>query len=77
MLEENPLTTATRAKRTTAPAPQRVSNDAIREALEDYRNRVLHRLSAAPRFQSIGRQKYVFVGDVDQALDVELYGGQG
>ena len=69
------MTTTTRAKRTSSPAPQRVSNNAIREALEDYKNRVLHRLSAAPRFQSIGRQKYVYVGDIDQALDVELNGG--
>lgn len=71
------MTTATRPRRSnaTTSAP-RVSSDAIREALEDYKNRVINRLAGAPRFQSLGREKYVYVGDVDQALDLELYGGK-
>ena len=69
------MTTINRSRRSvSAPAPQRVSNDQVREALSDFANRVTKRLESAPRFQSVGRNKYVYVGDVAQALDEELYG---
>ena len=71
------MTTATRSRRNTvsAPAPRRAITDDDKELLSDFAQRVLHRLEAAPRFQSIGRNKYVYVGDVKQAIDREMYGG--
>lgn len=42
------------------------------EAVSNFAQRVLHGLNAAPRFQSIGRKKYVYVEDVAQIMDQEL-----
>lgn len=52
-----------------------VSSAAIQDALADYANRVAKRLLDAPRYTSIGREKYVYVGDVQQVLDEELHSG--
>lgn len=68
------MTTATRRRNSvSAPAPQRITNDDIRDAQRDLAQRVLARLEKAPRFQSIGRNKYVFLGDVEQVMQEELY----
>lgn len=47
------------------------------EAVIDFADRVLHRLEKAPRYQSLGRNKYVYVGDVKQAIDEELHLDRG
>ena len=52
------------------------ARDLSQEAVRSFANRVLARLSGAPRYQSIGRNKYVFVGDVQQAMDEEMYGDE-
>jgi len=45
------------------------------DSVIDFRDRVLHRLEGKPRYQSIGREKYVYVGDVAQIMDEELNKG--
>lgn len=67
--------TATKTRRAAQVAPQRASADDIRLALSDFANRVLKRMEHAPRFQSLGRRQYIYVGDVAQVLDEELGGG--
>lgn len=70
------MTTATRTYRPDNAKSRREIEAAARElsgdAVRDFANRVLHRLQAAPRYQSIGRARYVYVEDVRQILDEEL-----
>lgn len=66
----------TTSRRNTAPTTTRVVNQDITDALADFAQRVTARLNDVARFQSIGRKKYVYVEDVAQALDIELYGGR-
>lgn len=61
----------------TAPdrkAEERIAREArelSQAAVSDFAQRVLHRLNDAPRYQSIGRKKYVYVEDVAQVIDEE------
>jgi bacterioferritin (cytochrome b1) len=68
--------TATKTRRPKTDAEQRsVNREASNMVIEDrrqYADRVLHRLEGAPRFQSVGRKKYVYVEDITEALEREL-----
>ena len=72
------MTTATRtyrpenvkAKRELEAQARELSEEAVR----NFADRVLHRLEGKPRYQSIGRNKYVYVGDVRQVMEEELNG---
>lgn len=53
------------------------ARDLSQEAVGAFAQRVLHRLNDKPRFQSIGRKKYVYVEDVAQAMEQELHSEGG
>lgn len=57
-----------KTKREIEAAARELSGEAVR----DFADRVLHRLNGKPRYQSIGREKYVYLGDVAQIMDEEL-----
>lgn len=51
---------------------RREAMDLVTSDREEYGRRVLRRLEGKPRYQSIGRLKYVYVGDIEEALAKEL-----
>lgn len=55
----------------------KAARELSQEAVSDFATRLLNRLRGAPRFQSIGRQKCVYVEDVAAAVERELYSKDG